>query len=56
MFQDICQAIKGGVQLKQSLIFEAIKDLTVNVSNLKKAPSISVVTSYRLEWVKLNKN
>lgn len=39
MFQYTCQAIKSGVQLKQSLIFEAIKDLTVNVSNLKKLPA-----------------
>jgi hypothetical protein len=45
MLQDACSVIRGGVQLKQSLVFEAIKDLTVNVTNLKKAPSISVVTS-----------
>lgn len=39
MLQEACSVIKGRVQLKQSLVFEAIKDLTVNVSNLKKLPA-----------------
>lgn len=37
MLQEACSVIRGRVQLKQSLVFKAVKYLTVNVSNLKKS-------------------